>query len=104
MDLKSLWFDQSGSKEEEDWDVLDQVDGETMKQIASAINVKHLDGNNIEEYPRLIINNPASVKEGNCMCVLLKSFLCATKVVFEKQESDKEKAKVAHVTRIMRKA
>jgi hypothetical protein len=104
MDLKSLLADQSGNEEEEEWDALDQEEGEAMKQIASAMNVKSLDDINNEEYPRFIIKDLGSVKEGARVGALLKVLLPATKVVFEKQESDKEKAKVAHELREKREA
>jgi hypothetical protein len=82
-------------EEEEEWDALDQEEVESMKEISSALNVKAIDEADVENYPRFVIKNFDEVKQGQRIDALLKALLPASKVVFEKQKVDKEKAKVA---------
>ena len=82
-------------EEEEEWDALDQEEVESMKEISSALSVKAIDEADVENYPRFVIKNFGEVKQGQRIDALLKVLLPASKVVFEKQKVDKEKAKVA---------
>mmetsp|Transcript_4509 Transcript_4509/g.12702 ORF Transcript_4509/g.12702 Transcript_4509/m.12702 type:complete len:1259 (-) Transcript_4509:34-3810(-) len=82
-------------EEEEEWDALDQEEVESMKEISSALNVKAIDEVDVENYPRFLIRDFDAVKQGQRIDALLKALLPASKVVFEKQKADKEKAKVA---------
>ena len=82
-------------EEEEEWDALDQEEHESMKEISSALNVKAIDEVDVENYPRFIIKDFDAVKQGQRIDALLKVLLPASKVVFEKQKADKEKAKIA---------
>ena len=66
-----------------------------MKEISSALNVKAIDEVDVENYPRFIIKDFDAVKQGQRIDALLKVLLPASKVVFEKQKADKEKAKIA---------
>ncbi len=66
-----------------------------MKEISSSMFVKSLDEVDIEDYPRFVVKNLNAVKRGSRVDALLKVLLPASKVVYMKEESDKEKAKVA---------
>jgi len=66
-----------------------------MKEISSAVNVKNLEEVDLEQYPRFVIKNLGAVKVGSRVDILLKALLPASKVVYENQQSDKEKARVA---------
>ena len=67
-----------------------------MKEISSAVNVKDLSEIDVSAYPRFVVKNLAgSVEEGSRVDALLKVLLPPSKIVYEKQERDKEKAKVA---------
>ena len=81
--------------DEEEWDALDQEEVEAMKEISSSMFVKSLDEVDIEDYPRFVVKNLNKVKRGARIDALLKVLLPASRVVHMKEESDKEKAKVA---------
>lgn len=96
IDLEELLTNPNYSDDDEEWDALDEEEVEAMKEISSAINVKDLSEIDINTYPRFVVKKLAkSVEEGSRVDVLLKVLLPPSKVVFEKQERDKEKAKVA---------
>jgi transcription-repair coupling factor (superfamily II helicase) len=95
LDLKELLTDSSYNDDQEDWDSLDQEEVEAMKEISSAYNVKNLDEVDLEQYPRFVIRDFGAIPEGKRVDALLKLLLPSAKVVYEKQEKDKENAKVA---------
>ena len=95
LDLKELLTDSSYDDDQDEWDSLDQEEIEAMKEISSAYNVKSLDEVDLEQYPRFIIRDFGSIPEGKRVDALLKILLPSAKVVYEKQEKDKENAKVA---------
>lgn len=67
-----------------------------MKEISSAVHVTSLSEIDVNNYPRLVIKKLGkSINEGSRVDALLKVLLPPSKVVFEKQQRDKEKAKVA---------
>lgn len=84
------------SDDDEEWDALDEEEVEAMKEISSAFNVKDLSEIDIQTYPRFVVKNLAkSIDEGSRVDFLLKVLLPPSKIVYEKQERDKEKARVA---------
>ena len=85
----------NNDENDEEWDALDEEEVEAMKQISSAMFVKDLDEVDVEEYPRFVLRNLNKIKKGSRVDALLKVLLPASRVVHEKQEADKEKAKVA---------
>jgi hypothetical protein len=93
LDLKAMLQDQSLDEDAENWDALDQEEVEAMKQISSAHDVKSLNDVDIEHYPRFVVKDfgdgPKAVDR------LLKVLLPTAKVVYDKQEADKESAKIA---------
>jgi len=96
IDLKELLGNPKYSDDDEEWDALDEEEVEAMKEISSAANVKDLSEVDIEGYPRFIVKGLGkSVKKGSRVDALLKVLLPPSKVVFKKQQKDKEKAKVA---------
>jgi hypothetical protein len=88
-------FTQRAGEDEEEWDAFDQEEVEAMKEISSAMLVRSLDDIEIEDYPRFVVKNFHKINVGSRVDVLLKVLLPASKVVYEKQQADKEKAKVA---------
>ena len=105
FDVNTLSLDNEDNEEE--WDALDEEEVEAMKEISSAMFVKDIDEVDLEEYPRFVLKNLSKVKKGSRVDALLKVLLPASRVVHEKQEADKEKAKMATELRgkreIMRK-
>jgi len=95
MNVNDLVLEQNASDEEEGWDNLDEEEVESMKEIKSAAFVKSLDDIDIKEYPRFVVRNLSIVNHGSRVDALLKILLPASKVVYEAQQADKEKAKVA---------
>lgn len=96
IDLKELLGNPKYSDDDEEWDALDEEEVEAMKEISSAANVKDLSEVDIHGYPRFIVKGLGkSVKKGSRVDALLKVLLPPSKVVFKKQQKDKEKAKVA---------
>jgi len=96
IDLKELLGNPKYSDDDEEWDALDEEEVEAMKEISSAANVKDLSEVDIDGYPRFIVKGLGkSVKKGSRVDALLKVLLPPSKVVFKKQQKDKEKAKVA---------
>jgi RecG-like helicase len=95
LDLEALLTDDSLSedKEEEDWDAMDQEELEALKVISSAANVYSMSEIDLEQYPRLEIKNFGD--DSKAVDRLLKVLLPVAKVVYEKQEEDKDQAKVA---------
>jgi len=93
VDLKELIEDESLSEDNEKWDALDEEEIEAMKEIASAYEVKSLDEIDAELHPRFVIKDfgtgPKSVDR------LLKVLLPVAKAVFEKQNEEKEHARIA---------
>ena len=96
INLKALLMDESisGDIDEDDWDAVDEEEVEAMKQISSALNIKNMDETDFEQYPHLIVRNFGKV-DAKAIDKLLKVLLPVSKVVYEQQEEDKEKAKVA---------
>lgn len=93
-DLKTLLEDPSMDDEDaENWDALDQEEIEAMKDISSAYDISSVEEVDLEYYPRFIVKNfddgPKAVDK------LLKVLLPSAKIVFERQEKDKETAKQA---------
>ena len=66
-----------------------------MKEISSAVNIKQLSEIEINNYPRLVVKQLETVKTGARVDALLKVLLPPSKIVYHKQQRDKEKAKVA---------
>ena len=96
LDLKELLNNPKYGDDDEEWDALDEEEVEAMKEISSAVNIKSLSEIEICNYPRFVVKKMGkSVKEGARVDALLKVLLPPSKVVFEKQQRDKEKAKVA---------
>ncbi len=96
IDLEELLINPNYSDDEEEWDALDEEEVEAMKEISSAVNIKSLSEIETSNYPRFVVKKLGkSVKEGSRVDALLKVLLPPSKVVFEKQQRDKEKAKVA---------
>jgi len=79
----------------DDWDALDQEETEAMEDISSAFDIREIDEVDIDKYPRFVIRNFGKIAVGQRVDVLLKLLLGAAKVVYEKQEKEKEEAKVA---------
>ncbi len=95
VDFEAILAQSNFGDEEEEWDALDQEEVEAMKEISSAMNVKSIDEIDVEEYPRFVVRNLGKLEVGSRVETLLKLLLPASKIVYEKQEADKEKAKVA---------
>ena len=96
VNLEELLPDSNYGEDEEEWDALDEEEVEAMKEISSAVSIKNLSEIEIHNYPRFVLKNMGkSIKEGSRVDALLKVLLPPSKVVFEKQQRDKEKAKVA---------
>lgn len=96
LNLKKLLTNPNYNDDDEEWDALDEEEVEAMKEISSAVNIKKIEDVDINGYPRLIVKNLGKlVKKGSRVDALLKVLLPPSKVVFLKQEKDKEKAKVA---------
>jgi hypothetical protein len=95
LDLEALLTDDSLSedKEEEDWDAMDQEELEALKVISSAANVYSMSEIDLDQYPRLMIKDFGD--DTKAVDRLLKVLLPVAKVVYEKQEEDKDQAKVA---------
>ena len=93
LDVSALIEESSIAEDEEDWDAMDEEEVEAMKQISSAVNVKHIDDIDIEQYPRLVMKNFEN--DDKVVDRLLKVLLPVSKVVYEKQEAQAEEAKVA---------
>mmetsp|Transcript_24990 Transcript_24990/g.36953 ORF Transcript_24990/g.36953 Transcript_24990/m.36953 type:complete len:1110 (+) Transcript_24990:134-3463(+) len=90
-----LFDSKPSGDDEEEWDALDEEEVEAMKEISSAMFVENLDEIEIDEYPRFVVRNMNKAKKGSRVDILLKLLLPASKVVYQKQLADKEKAKVA---------
>ncbi|KAL7551395.1 hypothetical protein ACHAWF_017110 [Thalassiosira exigua] len=96
IDLKELLIDTRYGDDDEEWDALDEEEVEAMKEISSAANVKVLSEVEVHKYPRFVVKGLGDdVEEGSRVDALLKVLLPPSKVVYQKQEKDKEKAKVA---------
>lgn len=96
LDLKELLTNPKYSDDDEEWDALDEEEVEAMKEISSAANIKKLSEIDTDNYPRFVVKSLGkSVKKGARVDALLKVLLPPSKVVFKKQQKDKEKAKVA---------
>eukprot|EP00578_Thalassiosira_sp_NH16_P025194 CAMPEP_0181088902 /NCGR_PEP_ID=MMETSP1071-20121207/7024_1 /TAXON_ID=35127 /ORGANISM="Thalassiosira sp., Strain NH16" /LENGTH=1213 /DNA_ID=CAMNT_0023170829 /DNA_START=225 /DNA_END=3863 /DNA_ORIENTATION=- len=93
IDLQELLTNQKYSDDDEEWDALDEEEVEAMKEISSAANIKSLSEIEVHSYPRFVVKKIG--KNGSRVDALLKVLLPPSKVVFQKQQSDKEKAKVA---------
>jgi hypothetical protein len=94
IDIEAMRPD-NNDDEDDEWDALDDEEVEAMKEISSAMFVTSLKDVEIEEYPRFVIRGFSKIKDGSRVDALLKVLLPASKVVFEKQLEDKEKARVA---------
>jgi hypothetical protein len=86
----------SDENEDAEWNAMDEDESETLKEISSAAQVKNMDEIDLEHYPRFVIPNfsEGSVA-GKAVDRLLKLLLPIAKIVYEKQEEDKDNAKVA---------
>ncbi|KAL7438748.1 hypothetical protein ACHAXM_006486 [Skeletonema potamos] len=95
----------SYADDDEEWDALDEEEVEAMKEISSASTIKSMQDVEIRNYPRFVVKKlGTSVDEGSRVDALLKVLLPPSKVVFTKQEKDKEKAKLAAELRDKREA
>ena len=91
--------------DDEEWDALDEEEVEAMKEISSASTIKNMRDVEIQNYPRFVVKKlGTSVDAGSRVDALLKVLLSPSKVVFTKQEKDKEKAKLAAELRDKREA
>jgi hypothetical protein len=88
-------FNSQDDDDEEEWDVLDQEEVEAMKEISSASKMRRLDEARIDEYPRFVVKNFHLIQVGARIDHLLKMLLPLSKVVYKKQQNDKETAKLA---------
>ena len=95
FNTNDLKLENGDDDNDEEWDALDEEEIEAMKEISSAMFVKGLDEVDIEEYPRFVLRNLSKIKKGSRVDALLKVLLPASKVVFSRQEADKDKAKEA---------
>ena len=96
VDLQELLSNPKYSDDDEEWDALDEEEVEAMKEISSAQNIKKLSEIEVHNYPRFIVRELGkSIKKGSRVDALLRVLLPPSKVVFQKQQRDKEKAKVA---------
>ena len=96
IDIQELLTNPKYGDDEEEWDALDEEEVEAMKEISSAANIKKLSDIEVQNYPRFVVKGLGrKVKRGSRVDALLKVLLPPSKVVFQKQEKDKEKAKVA---------
>jgi hypothetical protein len=96
LDLEELLSNPKYSDDEEEWDALDEEEVEAMKEISSAVNIKSLSEIEVNNYPRFVVKHLGkTVKNGARVDALLKVLLPPSKVVYQKQQRDKEKAKVA---------
>lgn len=96
FDLEELLTNQNYGEDDEEWDALDEEEVEAMKEISSAMNIRSLSEIDMRNYPRFVVKEMGkSVEEGSRVDALLKVLLPPSKVVFQKQQRDKEKAKVA---------
>ena len=75
---------------------LDEEEVEAMKEISSAADARSLDEVDVYDFPRLVIRGMRdNIESGSRVDALLKVLLPPSKVVFKKQQKDKEKARVA---------
>jgi hypothetical protein len=88
-------FNSLNEEDEEEWDVLDQEEVEAMKEISSASKVRRLDEVSLADYPRFVVKNFHLVPEGTRVEHLLKVLLPLSRIVYSKQQSDKETARLA---------
>jgi CRISPR/Cas system-associated endonuclease/helicase Cas3 len=93
-DFTTILEDPSVNDEDaENWDALDEEEIEAMKDISSAYDISSMNEVDLEYYPRFIVKDfgdgPKAVDK------LLKVLLPSAKIVFERQEKDKEVAKQA---------
>jgi superfamily II DNA or RNA helicase len=96
IDLKALLEDSNlDDDDSDDWDALDQEEAEAMKDISSAFSITDLDQVDMEQYPRFVIGNMGAIPIGQRVDFLLKYLLPVAKIVYETQEKDKNKAKIA---------
>eukprot|EP00538_Stauroneis_constricta_P012649 CAMPEP_0119564576 /NCGR_PEP_ID=MMETSP1352-20130426/27431_1 /TAXON_ID=265584 /ORGANISM="Stauroneis constricta, Strain CCMP1120" /LENGTH=1119 /DNA_ID=CAMNT_0007613347 /DNA_START=116 /DNA_END=3475 /DNA_ORIENTATION=+ len=102
IDLKELLEDPSLDEDANNWDALDQEEIEAIKEISSAYQIKKFDEVEIEQYPRFIIRDFG--KGPKAVDRLLKFLLPLAKVVLDKQENDKDAAKMAAELREKREA
>jgi len=99
INTTELLIDSNDSKEEDtddDWDAVDEDEVHTQNQdVQSATFVKTLAEINIADYPRFVVKNLSGVAEGSRVDALLRVLLPVSKVVYDRQQEDKEKAQVA---------
>jgi len=96
LDLKELLSDPRYSDDDEEWDALDEEEVEAMKEISSAVDARSLADVDVYDFPRFVIRGMRDkIKSGSRVDALLKVLLPPSKVVFKKQQKDKEKARVA---------
>jgi transcription-repair coupling factor (superfamily II helicase) len=93
IDIRQLLLDPTLEEDAENWDALDDEELEAMKEISSAYRVKKMNEIDVEQYPRFVLKDFG--RKTNAVDRILKAILPAAKVVYEKQESDKENAKAA---------
>jgi len=105
IDPSGLILDQNFKDDNDDWDADDEEEVDSQKEtVQSATFVKTLSEINIDDYPRFVVKNLSIVDSGSRVDVLLKVLLPASKVVYDRQQEDKEKAKVAAELREKRQA
>jgi len=105
IDPSGLILDQNFKDDDDDWDATDEEEVDSQKEtVQSATFVKTLSEININDNPRFVVRNLSVVESGSRVDVLLKVLLPASKVVYDRQQEDKEKAKVAAELREKRQA
>jgi len=86
----------SKEDKEDDWDEADEEEVRTQSQdVQSVAFVKTLAEINIAEYPRFCVKNLSGVAEGSRVDALLRVLLPISKIVYDRQQEDKQKAQVA---------
>jgi len=107
FDLKSLLMDESlkdasddddeENNDDEDWDAVDQEEATAIKEMASAMQITHLNSETLNAHPHFRITNLLSqVPEGQQrLTYVLQQLLPLARVVFEQQEDDKRQAQLA---------
>jgi len=105
IDASGLMLNQNFKDDDDDWDAADEEEVDSQKEnVQSATFVKTLSEITINEYPRFVVKNLSAVESGSRVDVLLKVLLPASKVVYDRQQEDKDKAKVAAELREKRQA
>ena len=100
VDWQALMAEESAHEErdDEDWDSMDQEELEAMKEISSAVAVKHMDEVDLDQYPRFLLKN-IGASTAKATDQLLKALLPLSKIVYEKQSQEADQVKSAAALR-----